>query len=141
MGKPLKGGVAVDSISRILSASTPIGAGAVAMSTPNSRRPLVSEIVSPGQLEYEYTVRGQLHWLGVMTDWHWEGMSSTIMRLFRRVCLPRLSSRTFQFTSCYRHSVSFTPGLSCLVICHVFLSSLNTCFSSKGSMGEQSNRF
>jgi hypothetical protein len=24
-------------------------------------------------LEHEYTVRGKLHWLGVMTDWNWEG--------------------------------------------------------------------
>ncbi|KAJ4537653.1 hypothetical protein HRR80_003215 [Exophiala dermatitidis] len=38
-----------------------------------SRRP-TGDIVSPGQLEHEYTVRGRLHWLGVMAEWHWEGM-------------------------------------------------------------------
>ena len=26
----------------------------------------------PGGLEYEYTVRGRLHWVGVMKDWGWE---------------------------------------------------------------------
>lgn len=29
--------------------------------------------MSNTQLEYEYTVRGSLHWLGVMADWRWEG--------------------------------------------------------------------
>ncbi|PSN63733.1 hypothetical protein BS50DRAFT_87622 [Corynespora cassiicola Philippines] len=27
---------------------------------------------SPENLDYEYTVRGRLHWLGVMKDWSWE---------------------------------------------------------------------
>ncbi|OAP56777.1 hypothetical protein AYL99_08889 [Fonsecaea erecta] len=31
-----------------------------------------SDIMSPDQLEPEYTVRGQLHWSGVMADWQWE---------------------------------------------------------------------
>lgn len=48
--------------------------------------PLQSPLPSPGffrraddlvvdQLEPEYTVRGGLHWLGVMQDWDWEGES------------------------------------------------------------------
>lgn len=48
--------------------------------------PLPSPLPSPGlfrragdlvvdQLEPEYTVRGGLHWLGVMQDWDWEGKS------------------------------------------------------------------
>jgi hypothetical protein len=32
-----------------------------------------SDILSPDQLEPEYTVRGRLHWLGVMADRDWEG--------------------------------------------------------------------
>jgi hypothetical protein len=32
-----------------------------------------SDIMSSDQLEQEYTVRGRLHWLGVMADWDWEG--------------------------------------------------------------------
>jgi len=35
------------------------------------RRP-TSDIMSPDQLEPEYTVRGRLHWLGVMADRDWE---------------------------------------------------------------------
>ncbi|EXJ80215.1 hypothetical protein A1O1_08357 [Capronia coronata CBS 617.96] len=38
----------------------------------SSRRP-TGDIISPDQLEYEYTVRGRLHWLGVMGEWQWEG--------------------------------------------------------------------
>jgi hypothetical protein len=41
---------------------------------PNRNRRSTANIVSPDQLEEEYTVRGRLHWLGVMADWHWEGM-------------------------------------------------------------------
>ena len=41
---------------------------------PPSRR--TSDIVV-NQLEPEYTVRGRLHWLGVMQDWQWEGMFTT----------------------------------------------------------------
>lgn len=36
------------------------------------RRPM-TDTTSSGQLEFEYTVRGQLHWLSVMSDWQWEG--------------------------------------------------------------------
>ena len=32
-----------------------------------------SDIMSADQLESEYTVRGRLHWLGVMAEWDWEG--------------------------------------------------------------------
>lgn len=35
----------------------------------------------PKQLDYEHTVRGSLHWVGVMKDWNWEGMSCSIYRV------------------------------------------------------------
>lgn len=42
---------------------------------PQPRRQ-TSDIMSSDQLEPEYTVRGHLHWLGVMSNWDWEGMFS-----------------------------------------------------------------
>lgn len=36
------------------------------------RRPRAS---SNGGMDPKYTVRGELHWIGVMADWGWEGMS------------------------------------------------------------------
>ncbi|EXJ62983.1 hypothetical protein A1O7_03427 [Cladophialophora yegresii CBS 114405] len=39
------------------------------ISTPRRQ---TSDIISPDQLEREYTVRGHLHWLGVMADRDWE---------------------------------------------------------------------
>lgn len=38
-------------------------------SQPNRNR----NKISPMDTQVEYTVRGQLHWLGVMADWSWEG--------------------------------------------------------------------
>lgn len=35
------------------------------------RRPL-NDTFSTTQLEHEFTIRGSLHWLGVMSDWTWE---------------------------------------------------------------------
>ena len=32
----------------------------------------------PNNIDPEYTVRGPLHWVGVMTDWKWEGKSLTL---------------------------------------------------------------
>lgn len=32
-----------------------------------------SSCAAPGGLDYELTVRGDLHWAGVMKDWKWEG--------------------------------------------------------------------
>lgn len=29
-----------------------------------------------GKIDHEFTVRGRLHWLGVMKDWNWEGQHS-----------------------------------------------------------------
>lgn len=51
------------------------GSSAAASSSVSgvSRR-ATGDIISPGQLEDEYTVRGRLHWLGVMAEWQWEGM-------------------------------------------------------------------
>jgi len=49
--------------------------GSMPMSMPSLTRRHTGDILND-QLEPEYTVRGKLHWLGVMTDWHWEGMSN-----------------------------------------------------------------
>lgn len=58
------------------------GHGDIAGSMPMSMPPLVrrhtGDILND-QLEPEYTVRGKLHWLGVMTDWHWEGKSNLVL--------------------------------------------------------------
>lgn len=34
-----------------------------------------SEVLGTESLPYEFTVKGRLHWLGVMKDWNWEGES------------------------------------------------------------------
>lgn len=58
--------------------------GSARRATPSVRRPPSSKLrsgmlrkesssVAPGGLEYELTVRGDLHWAGVMKDWKWEG--------------------------------------------------------------------
>ena len=39
-------------------------------------------------IEYERTVRGRLHWVGVMKDWNWEGQSS-------RSCFAKVMLLTF----------------------------------------------
>lgn len=49
-------------------------------------RPL-SDTTSPGELGYEYTIRGQLHWLSVMADWRWEGAFSLTF-FVTRLLLP-----------------------------------------------------
>lgn len=33
-------------------------------------------------LEHEFTVKGRLHWLGVMKDWNWEGTSRLLLPLW-----------------------------------------------------------
>lgn len=52
--------------------------GSMPMSMPSLTRRHTGDILND-QLEPEYTVRGKLHWLGVMTDWHWEGMSNLLL--------------------------------------------------------------
>lgn len=41
----------------------------------NSRDP------STGKIDQEFTVRGRLHWLGVMKDWNWEGQFPSLIVL------------------------------------------------------------
>lgn len=41
----------------------------------NSNRTGMISPLLPGSIEFEKTVRGSLHWIGVMTDWKWEGTS------------------------------------------------------------------
>lgn len=45
---------------------------------PMMRRHKDVEISS---IQPEYTIHGHLHWLGVMTDWQWEGESSSFLTL------------------------------------------------------------
>jgi hypothetical protein len=39
-----------------------------------------SSVVGTEHLEYEFTVKGRLHWLGVMKDWNWEGENAYARR-------------------------------------------------------------
>lgn len=80
-GRPLKRRVTVDSMNvggglppHMLNSTMPpsVGVG-LGLPVPFPRRH-PNDIMSPDQLEPEYTVRGHLHWLGVMADWEWEGM-------------------------------------------------------------------
>jgi hypothetical protein len=43
-------------------------------SCENMDRMSIVSPVLPASIEFEKTVRGSLHWIGVMTDWKWEGM-------------------------------------------------------------------
>ncbi|KIX93715.1 uncharacterized protein Z520_10621 [Fonsecaea multimorphosa CBS 102226] len=68
-GRPIKRRLTLDSVAS--------GSGmSAAMPPPPISLPRrhTSDIMSADQLEPEYTVRGQLHWSGVMADWQWEGM-------------------------------------------------------------------
>lgn len=86
-GRPLKRRMTLDSMGGALPMSMPMGGSSSAavggnfstsMPVPNpgiSRRS-TGDITTSDQLEDEYTVRGRLHWLGVMADWRWEGTFS-----------------------------------------------------------------
>jgi len=104
-GRALKRRVTLDTMSGGLPMSMSRGiGGAGGFSLPTSgaggnfsRRP-TGDITSPDQLEHEYTVRGQLHWLGVMADRQWEGMSlrllfSLSLHLCAVMLFPPLFSR------------------------------------------------
>ncbi|KIW47421.1 uncharacterized protein PV06_00118 [Exophiala oligosperma] len=74
-GRPIKRRVTFDAMNGGMPPNMP-GTGAFSMPGSGSgmnfsRRPM-GDITSPDQLEHEYTVRGQLHWLGVMADRQWE---------------------------------------------------------------------
>jgi hypothetical protein len=50
---------------------------AVPVPSPIIQQPSLRRQSSSGNtehLEHEFTVKGRLHWLGVMKDWNWEGM-------------------------------------------------------------------
>jgi hypothetical protein len=50
--------------------------------SPSTNRPRRnSRDSSTGKIDQEFTVRGRLHWLGVMKDWNWEGQLSSPIRL------------------------------------------------------------
>lgn len=52
--------------------------------TPHPRRTNSAVLLMPENMEVEYTVRGQLHWIGVMRDWNWESKSIiTLLVLLR----------------------------------------------------------
>ncbi|KIW26799.1 uncharacterized protein PV07_06604 [Cladophialophora immunda] len=69
-GRPVKRRQTFDSVG----SGSGMSAVSVTMPPPPISLPRrhTSDIMSPDQLEPEYTVRGQLHWLGVMSDWQWE---------------------------------------------------------------------
>ena len=45
------------------------------LQTPHPRRTNSEMLAMPENMEFEYTVRGRLHWIGVMRDWKWESKS------------------------------------------------------------------
>jgi hypothetical protein len=57
------------------------------MTMLHPRRTNSEVLPMPENMEVEYTVRGQLHWIGVMRDWNWESKSIlTLLVLFLLVC-------------------------------------------------------
>ena len=57
------------------------------MSMPHPRRSNSEVLQIPEKMEIEYTVRGRLHWIGVMRDWNWESKSIfTLLVLSVPVC-------------------------------------------------------
>jgi hypothetical protein len=54
------------------------------------------DIVSSDQLETEYTVRGRLHWLGVMAEWGWEGKLA-LSSNFCSSCTSPLAKRSLGY--------------------------------------------
>ncbi|OAL37716.1 hypothetical protein AYO20_02893 [Fonsecaea nubica] len=97
-GRPVKRRLTMDS----LGSGSAMSAMSMTMPPPPVSLPRrhTSDIMSSDQLEPEYTVRGQLHWLGVMTDWQWEGMFE----------FPQ----TFCFWNCFVSSWSHTLMLAAL---------------------------
>ncbi|KIX10296.1 uncharacterized protein Z518_01378 [Rhinocladiella mackenziei CBS 650.93] len=95
-GRVLKRRVTVDSTSHGMAmsnmGSSASGSYLTSMATVPQRR-LGGDVMSPDQLEPEYTVRGKLHWLGVMTDWHWEALCSENF-YNDLMCLPLLALPT-----------------------------------------------
>ncbi|KAI1626964.1 fungal-specific transcription factor domain-containing protein [Exophiala viscosa] len=76
-GRPLKRRVTMDPMSEGLDMSMPLSVSGPAATgfgllTSTRNRRSTANIASSDQLEEEYTVRGRLHWLGVMADWQWE---------------------------------------------------------------------
>lgn len=64
----------------------PLTSYAVAVSHSVIQQPTLKRESSDGiteYLEHEFTVKGRLHWLGVMKDWEWEGKS----RRFCVICM------------------------------------------------------
>lgn len=76
-GRPIKRRATLDSMSGgmhgLSSTSMPPGPStSMPLPVPLTRRH-TSDLTATDELEGEYTVRGRLHWLGVMADWQWEG--------------------------------------------------------------------
>ena len=69
------------------------GHDAVGSSPPLTRSPRLrkrsTDILE--DTDFERTVRGRLHWVGVMKDWNWEGMFQG--------CISRLAQLTFESSS------------------------------------------
>jgi hypothetical protein len=49
--------------------------GAFDMLHDSMNRPRKASRTNTGSIDFEFTVRGRLHWLTVMKDWEWEGTS------------------------------------------------------------------
>jgi len=71
--RPLKRRLTLDSGTGGIPSFGPFQSGSV-VGTSRQSGDTATTMTTTDQLEREYTVRGKLHWLGVMGDWHWEGM-------------------------------------------------------------------
>lgn len=80
-------------------------AGSMPISMPSLARRHTGDILND-QLEPEYTVRGKLHWLGVMADWHWEGMSILLLLFVLKIALLLGCSRSRSRPSMYKTCLS-----------------------------------
>ena len=117
-GQPLLSRVAKDSTCGRVPMSMPTGVTEAHESFKlsvnpghNYSRHSMVDITSPGQLEEEYTVRGKLHWLGVMTDWQWEGM-------FLLDAIPCLSASVLVYSTFrFPPILHLSTALRCACVC------------------------
>jgi hypothetical protein len=72
--RPSKKRFTEEAMNQLSTPSTSTGSN-MSMTTPHPRRANSEVLPIPENMEVEYTVRGQLHWIGVMREWNWESKS------------------------------------------------------------------
>ena len=63
---------------------------------------------TPGALDYELSVRGELHWAGVMKDWKWEGELTRGVSYHLLTVFSPSWIETFDVAALFLSSLSFT---------------------------------